>query len=123
MLPALADSRRNSPPRSPAGVKRPGSPFSPVDDLIAVGERKVVKKSDRDSDDNRIKMQPTANGISNNTTVSERTHRVYYCNLLSFWQQHFCYGSAFHFDADPVLAFSLKLIRIRIEMIRFLVIL
>jgi hypothetical protein len=41
-----------------------------VDDLIAVGERKVGKKSDRDSDDNRIKMQPTANGISNNTTVS-----------------------------------------------------
>ena len=71
MLPTLADSRRNSPPRSPAGVKRPGSPFSPVDDLInAVGERKVVKKSDGDSDDNRIKMQPTANGISNNTTVS-----------------------------------------------------
>jgi hypothetical protein len=95
VLTALADRRRNSPPRSPAGVKRPGSPFSPVDDLIAVGERKVVKKSDGDSDDNRIKMQPTANGISNNTTVSVDQKGL--INLLSFWQR---YGASLFTGSD-----------------------
>jgi hypothetical protein len=72
-----------------------------VDDLIAVGERKAVKKSDGDSDDNpRIKMQPTANGISNNTTVSVGQKGLN--NLLSFWRR---YGASL---------FTLMLIRIRL---------